>query len=159
MRTWKKVLSVCLVMACVCTMIITVQAAGKGYAFTYKKVTVYMDGNASKLLKKAGKPKSKTESASCAYNGMDRTYKYNDFVVKTYSNSKKGTEYINSIELLSSKVSTKEGIKIGSSKNDVIKAYGKGKDNFGVYTYTKGKTKLMITIDNNKVSGIIYVAK
>ena len=140
-------------------MILPVQAAGKGYAVTYKKVTVYMDGNASKLLKKAGKPKSKTESVSCAYNGMDRTYKYNDFVVKTYSNSKKGTEYINSIELLSSKVSTKEGIKIGSSKNDVIKAYGKGKDNFGVYTYTKGKTKLMITIDDNKVSGIIYVAK
>ena len=60
----------------------TVSAAPKGYGFTYKRVTVYMNGSAEKLLNKAGRPKSKSESKSCAYDGMDRTYTYKDFVVR-----------------------------------------------------------------------------
>lgn len=137
-----------------------VSAAPKGYGFTYKRVTVYMKTGAKKLLDKAGRPKAKSESKSCAYDGMDRTYTYKDFIVKTYSKSAKGSEYINSIILLTSNVSTKEGIKIGSSKNDVIDAYGRATANFGVYTYTKGKCKLMIEMDSHdKVSRITYLAK
>lgn len=138
----------------------TATAAPKGYAFTYKKVTVYMHSKADSLLKKAGEPKKKSESKSCAYEGMDRTYTFKDFVVKTYSNSKSGTEYINSIELLTSKVKTKEGIKVGSSKNDVIDEYGDAKAQLGVYTYTKGKSKLLIEMDSkDKVKKITYLAK
>lgn len=136
----------------------TVSAAPKGYGFTYKRTTVYMHGKAKSILQKAGKPKSKSESKSCAYDGMDRTYTYKDFVVKTYSKSKKGTEYVNSIVLKTSKVSTKEGLKIGNSKNDMIDIYGRAKSNFGVYTYKKGKCKLMIEVEDDKVTGITYVA-
>lgn len=154
------VMAVCLALALTFVFTDTANAAPKGYGFTYKGVTVYMDSKADKLLKKAGKPKKKTESKSCAYDGMDRTYTYQDLVIKTYSNSAKGAEYINSIELLTSKVKTKEGIKVGSAKNAMIKAYGNGKSQFGVYTYTKGKCKLMIELDSrNKVSKITYLAK
>ena len=51
------------------------RAKSYGYKFTYKKVTVYMGGPAKKLIKKAGKPKSKKAAKSCAYDGKDRTYK------------------------------------------------------------------------------------
>lgn len=150
----------CMMFAMLLGTVSTVSAAPKGYGFTYKRVTVYMNDSAKKLLDKAGRTKSKSESKSCAYDGMDRTYTYKDFVVKTYSKSAKGSEYINSIVLLTSKVSTKEGIKIGSSKNDVIDAYGRARANFGVYTYTKGKCRLMIEMDSDdKVSGITYLAK
>lgn len=150
----------CMIFAMLLGTVSTASAAPKGYGFTYNRVTVYMNSKASPLLEKAGKPKSKSESKSCAYDGMDRTYTYKDFVVKTYSKSDKGTEYINSIELLTSKVSTKEGIKVGSSKNDVIDAYGRTTARFGVYTYTKGKCKLMIEMDeDDKVSRITYLAK
>lgn len=166
-RKQEKKMAICRGIAVCCMMfamllgtVSTVSAAPKGYGFTYKRVTVYMNGSAEKLLNKAGRPKSKSESKSCAYDGMDRTYTYKDFVVKTYSKSAKGREYINSIVLLTSKVSTKEGIKIGSSKNDVIDAYGRARANFGVYTYTKGKCRLMIEMDSNdKVSSITYLAK
>ena len=157
---WKRMVAFCLAVIVIFGSANVVQAAPKGYGFTYNRVTVYMNGSAKKLLDKAGRPKSKSESKSCAYDGMDRTYTYKDFVVKTYSKSKNGTEYINSIVLLTSKVSTKEGVKVGSSKNDVIDAYGRATAKFGMYTYTKGKCKLMIEMDSHdKVSKITYLAK
>lgn len=157
---FKRIAVFCLVVIMLAGTASTVNAAPRGYGFTYSRVTVYMNSKAKKLLDKAGRPKSKSESKSCAYDGMDRTYTYKDFIVKTYSKSEKGSEYINSIVLLTSNVTTKEGIKIGSPKNDVIDAYGRARANFGVYTYTKGKCKLMIEMNkDDEVSCITYVAK
>lgn len=135
------------------------KAASKGYLFKYKGVSASMHGKAGALMKKAGKPISQKRSKSCAYDGLDSTYVYKDFILTTYSNSVKGTQYINSITLRTNKVATKEGIKIGSSYNTVVKKYGKAKDNFGVYLYTKGKSKLQIEITDKKVSRIMYMAK
>ena len=136
----KKIISRIMVVALVMSLsygifIVKTKAGTKGYKFTYKKATVYMGGAAKNFIKKAGKPKKKKACKSCAYNGKDRTYKYADFILYTYSNSDKGAEYVNGITFLTKNVSTKEGIHIGSSFDDVKKAYGKGKDNFGVYTY------------------------
>lgn len=143
--------------ASLCT--VQAEAASKGYIFKYKKVSVQMHGNATDFLKKAGKPISQKKSKSCAYSGLDATYIYKDMIVTTYSNSVNGTEYVNSITLRTDKVQTKEGIKLGSSYNDVVKKYGKGKENFGIYTYTKGKSKLQIEIEGDKVKKITYLAK
>lgn len=137
----------------------SVQAAPKGYIFKYKKTSASMHGKADALMKKAGKPISQKRSKSCAYDGLDGTYVYKDFILTTYSHSIKGAQYINSITLRTNKVATKEGIKIGSSYNAVVKKYGKAKDNLGVYTYTKGKSKLQIEITDGEVSGITYMAK
>lgn len=136
-----------------------VQAKKKGYAFSYKKATVHMGDPAKMFLKKAGKPKKKSSAKSCAYKGKDRTYKYKDFEIYTYSNSNNGPEYVNGIALRTSKVSTKEGIRIGSSWADVKKKYGKGKDNFGIYTYKKGNSKLQIEITDDEVTNIEYIMK
>ena len=140
------------------TCVVSVDAAS-GYSFKYGGVSVTIGSSATKFLKKAGKPVKKTEKKSCAYAGKDRTYQYKNFTVTTYSKSDKGTEYINSITLTTSKVSTKEGIKIGSKEKDVKKKYKKAKENFGVYTATKGKSKLLITVNKGKVTAIKYVAK
>lgn len=136
---------------------VPVQAKSKGYKFTYKKATVYMGGPAKSLIKKAGKPKSKKVKKSCAYKGKDRTYKYKNFILYTYSNSSKGAEYVNGITFLTSKVSTKEGIHIGSPYSDVKKKYGNAKDRFGVYTYKKGSCKLQIEVTDNVVTNIRYI--
>lgn len=165
MKNWKTIRNTFTIMICFALMFTfviadTAGAVPKGYGFTYNGATVYMNGKAKKLLKKAGRPKKKTESKSCAYEGKDRTYTFDNFIVKTYSNSDKGDEYVNSIVLLNSKVQTKEGVKVGSSKNDMIDAYGRGRSEFGVYTYSKGKCKLMIELDSkDNVSKITYLAK
>lgn len=156
-----KVISVILVIAVIVSgFVLDAEAAKKkGYTFTYSKVKVTMHNEASKLLKKAGKPIEKTESKSCSYDGMDRSYEYDDFIVNTYSNSKKGKEYICRIYFKTSNVKTDKGIKIGSKKADVIKKYGKTKNNYGVYSYTKGDTKLQFEIDKKGiVIAIQYVA-
>lgn len=133
------------------------KAKSTGYEFAYKKATAYMGGPAKKLIEKAGKPKSKKVKKSCAYKGKDRTYKYEDFILYTYSHSDNGAEYVNGITFLTSKVSTKEGIHIGSSYSDVVKKYGSAKDQFGVYTYKKGKSKLQIEVTDQVVTNIRYI--
>ena len=121
---------------------LTARAAGKTFAYTYKKVTVRIGGPAKKLIKKAGKPVKK---------------KVKNFILYTYSHSEKGPEYINGITFLTSKVSTKKGIRIGSSYSKVKRKYGKGKNSFAIYTYKKGKSKLQIEITDNKVTNIRYI--
>ena len=69
-----------------------------------------------------------------------------------------GTEYVQSIKFTSKKAKTKEGIKIGSKEKTMKKKYGRARDNFGVYTYKKGKMGITFTVDDGKVSAIQYVA-
>lgn len=156
----KKLLGITVILAVlVSASAVPVQAAPKGYIFKYKKVSASMHGKAAVLMKKAGQPVSQKRSKSCAYDGLDSTYVYKDFILTTYSHSVKGEQYINSITLRTDKVATKEGIKIGSPYNAVVKKYGKAKDNLGVYTYTKGKSKLQIEVTEDEVTKITYVAK
>lgn len=158
MGLWKKTFAVLLAAVLVLgSLSVTVSAKSKGYQFTYKKVTVYMGGPAKKLIKKSGKPLAKKVRKSCAYKGKDRTYKYDDFILYTYSYTDNGPEYVNGITFLTKNVCTKEKIKIGSTYQDVKKKYGNVKDNFGVYTYKKGNSKLQIEVTDDKVSNIRYV--
>lgn len=158
--TKKKLLAFAVVLSVLVSVFaVPVQAAPKGYIFKYKKVSASMHGKAAALMKKAGRPLSQKRSKSCAYDGLDSTYVYRDFILTTYSHSVKGEQYINSITLLTDKVATKEGIKIGSSYNAVVKKYGKAKGKLGLYTYTKGQSRLQIEVTDDEVSSITYVAK
>ena len=63
------------------------------------------------------------------------------------------------IVLADDSVSTPEGISIGSSRDEVIAAYG---ENFtenatGTLIYTDGATKLMVGFADGSVSAIHYV--
>lgn len=44
------------------------------------------------------------------------------------------------------------------AKKNNEKKYGRARDNFGVYTYKKGKMGITFTVDDGKVSAIQYVA-
>lgn len=136
---------------------VPVYAKSKSYQFTYKKVTVSMNGSAAKLIKKAGTPVKKNESKSCAYDGKDRVYQYKDFILYTYSNKDNGPEYVSGITFLTSDVKTKEGIKIGSSLKAVKKKYGKAKETYGIYTYKKGNSKIQIEVTDDVVTNIRYI--
>ena len=134
------------------------EAASKGYQFKKNGVTISMHSKAEKFLEKAGKPLKKKVTKSCAYDGKDRTYQYKDFILYTYTNSDKGPEYVNGITFCTNKVATKEGIKIGSTEETMLGKYGDVKAKYGVYTYTKGKSKLQFEVTDGKVTNIRYVA-
>ena len=138
---------------------VDIQAASKGYVFTYQGATVRMGGKAKKLIKKAGEPEKKKVSKSCAYDGKDRTYQYKDFILSTYSEKDDGPEFVNGITFRTNQVATKEGIRIGSSLEEVEKAYGKGEEDLGVYNYVKGSCRLQVMVTDGKVTNIRYQKK
>lgn len=164
MKKFTKVtVSIIAVLLMLCVSIYPSDAVSS-YQFKYNGVTIGIDSKAKTFIKKAGKVKKKSTKKSCAYKGYDRAYRYKYFTLSTYSKSKKGAEYVNGITFTSSKVKTKEGLKIGSKESTVIKKYGKKYNKLQYetnnrYVYTKGKSKLQIQIKNKKVSKITYLKK
>ena len=63
-----------------------------------------------------------------------------------------------SVCILDKNVSTPEGIRLGSTREAVEKAYGTGcKEDEGVLYYTLGDTELKIYLTNDVVDGIEYL--
>lgn len=154
-------LALVLASAATITVSTEAQAASKGYFFKYEKTKATPGKAAAKFIKAAGKAKSSKKANSCATKGYDYTYEYDDFKLGTYTTTKTvgAKEYVSYIELTSDKVSTAEGIKIGSSESLVKSKYKTAKKNFGVYTAIKGNTKITIAIDNGKASEIKIMKK
>ncbi|MCX4249593.1 MAG: hypothetical protein OSJ65_07545 [Bacilli bacterium] len=99
----------------------------------------------------------KSELPSCALEGMDHVYKYEDLEIT--ANVKDGKETIYSVYFITENVTTPEGVKIGDSKTKLLETYGSDfQDDVSLITYTSdnGKVKLNFQIENNTVSGIEY---
>lgn len=131
------------------------KAVSEAYSFKSGNVELTAGADAAAAISSLGKPAKTFEVDSCAYQGKDKVYMYTDFEVGTYP--VKGVDKISYINVLSDKVVTPEGIRIGSSVNDVVKAYGKAlSEEFGTYSYKKGSTELKIFTKNKLVDGIEY---
>ncbi len=153
----------CLMLALVLAFgsVCAVSAASKGYYFTYNKVKATPGSKAASFIKAAGKATKTTKTNSCATKGYDYTYKYADFTLTTYTEKKtaSATQYVRSIQLVTDKVKTAEGIKIGSTESAVKKAYKGAKSLGGVYTATKGSTKIVIAVKDDAVTDIMIMTK
>lgn len=165
MKNWKNVLRVtaCLFLTMVIALadVQGVFAATRGFYFKYNGEKAMPGSSAEDFLEAAGAAKSTSKTNSCATKGYDYKYEYEDFILNTYTNDKKknAKQYVNSIVLTSKNVKTPEGIKIGSKEKTVKKKYRNAEKNFGVYTKIKGNTKIIITVDDGKVSKIEIVLK
>ena len=71
----------------------------------------------------AAHPATPRRSDSCL-EGVDLEYTYPDFVLVTNENN--GVEKVVMIKITGAGISTREGIHVGSTMEDVIKAYGAG---------------------------------
>lgn len=129
-------------------------SATGGFEFSKSGVTVAMNAPAAELVEKLGSY-SYFESASCAFNGLDKQYDYGSFVLTTYPIDE--VDYVNSVELKDDLVKTAEGVAIGASEEDVKAAYGEPAT-AGDYSYTKGDSKLLFVVKDGKVSSIQYIA-
>lgn len=127
------------------------------YTFTYNGTTVSMNADMSTITSSLGEPAKYFESQSCAFQGLDKVYTYGSVVIQTYPKDDK--DYVYSIQLKDDTVETKEGVYIGSSKDDVKKAYGTpSTENENAYIYTKGDCTLTFIFTNDAVAEITYVA-
>lgn len=78
--------------------------------------------DASKLLDFLGKPNEVSEILSCYYDGYDKIYKYDNVDVVTYP--KDGKDILNEVLFYDDSYTFKGGVKVGSTKEEVIRSYG-----------------------------------
>ena len=132
-----------------------VQTASKGYVFRYNGVTVSVDADMADVLEGLGEPNDYFEAASCAFEGLDKTYTYGSFVIETYPQGEK--DYVSTIILKDDAVSTAENIYIGSSLTDVTNSYGTDYTEQGsMLVYNKDGMKLCFLMENDTVTSIQY---
>ena len=114
-----------------------------------------IDQDMSEALTALGEPLSYFEAASCAFEGLDKTYTYAGFVISTRPEGEK--DFVNSILLTDDSVTTPEGAYIGCPKADVVAAYGEGNDLGALLTYTLGDCTMNFIITDEKVVSIEYL--
>ena len=127
-----------------------------GFMLEYENTKIYMNENMAEVLDKLGEPRRKFESPSCAFDGTDLIFSYPGFEIYTYPED--NNDYIHQINFRDDSITTPEGIYLGSTKDEMIAAYGRDyRQEFSQYTYSKGETELMILIsEEGTVESIIY---
>lgn len=116
---------------------------------------IEMDMDMAQVLSALGEPQSYFEAASCAFDGLDKTYTYAGFTVITRPDGDK--DYVNSVLLTDDSATTAEGIYIGSSLDDVTSAYGQADLQDGVVSYTRGNCTITFIFEENSVISIEYL--
>ena len=130
-------------------------AAPESYVFLSGDFAVSMDQDMAEVLAALGEPQSYFEAASCAFEGLDKTYTYSGFQILTRPDGEQ--DYVNSILLTDDSVTTPEGLYIGASAADVTAAYGEGESLGSSLRYTKDGTVLSFILENDKVISIEYL--
>ncbi len=127
------------------------------YSFVYNNTAVTPHAKMSELMNGLGDPTSYEESPSCLYQGLDKDYTYPGFKLRTYPENE--VDYVLNVCFTDDSVATPEGIMLGSSRNDVINAYGSSfTEQNGNVVYVKENTELRFRFDGDSVSAIEYWA-
>lgn len=134
-------------------------ASSDVYGITYKGALVYPGMDAEEAIKALGEGYVKSpDIQSCAFNGIETSYDYKDFVL--FVDNRDGGKYkINTIDIKAATVDC-GGVKIGSSIEDVKKAYGNptSEEVYGL-CYEKNKTQVQfVSVDEKTISSILFKA-
>lgn len=125
---------------------------------TEASYTLKLDNKEIKLgevfsREKCGQELQYSEVASCAFEGLDKTYTYENYEITTGEKDK-----IASIYFIDEGVSTTEGVKITDSYDKMVQVYGTNFKNDGnKYTYTKGNTTIEFMVENEIITAIEYI--
>ena len=126
-----------------------------------KGAKLTLDADAAAVLAALGEYRAFAETGSCYGDGKDRVYEYTSFKLKTYTNGDK--EYILAVEIFNDadeSVKTPEGIRIGSTGDNVKAAYGEASESSDsriVYLRADGKVKLQFLLRDGAVTNIQYL--
>ena len=134
----------------------TVQTGDSGYAFTAPNGSqVAIDDDMAMVLEQLGEPQSYFEAASCAFEGLDKTYTYSGFSITTRP---EGADLVTSILLTDDSAVTPEGVYIGCPAESVTTAYGVAVEQTDtLLSYTRGGTALNFILDDGVVISIEYL--
>lgn len=126
-----------------------------GYVFEYKGVKLPIGATAAPLLAQIGEHKGYTESTSCAFPGLDKTYFYGSFYLTTCPDPAGDTIF--SIWIVDDSVTTAEGIYIGAPQKQVESVYGTdGYNGMNAFVMDKNGSRLTVILTDGVVSSIQY---
>ena len=94
---------------------------------------------------------------ACGTDEMDVIYTFSGFEIETHVKGE--DEYIRLIKLLDDSITTPEGITIGSTRDDVVKAYGKSykEGSGGAIRYEGAKSNIEFHFGSQGTVSNIYV--
>lgn len=125
------------------------------FTFTYKGTKIALNAPAEAVVAALGEPLEYSESTSCAFDGLDKQYKYDSFYLETYPLN--GKDYIYGWWFVDDLVETDEGICIGSTQAAVEAAYGAENYNgSNAFKVVKGSGSLTVILENGVVTSIQY---
>ena len=129
--------------------------AQDSYSFLYKGTTIALNAPAEPVIAALGQADEYSEETSCAFDGLDKTYRYGSVYLQTYPLGDK--DYIYGWWFVDDLVENDEGICIGSSLADVQAAYGsEGYNGSNAYQIKKGSGMLTIILENDTVTSVQY---
>ena len=120
------------------------------------KVTVrpHMDFSGKETT--VGKVVEKLEGVSCLDSGYDINYYYDGFNIDTITQNGKQLVYMASFN--GGGATTQAGIGIGSTVDDIIKAYGEPTEDSGVsLAYVDGTVQIMFYLEDDVVTEMVVV--
>jgi len=126
------------------------------FFFKIGDTVVDLNENVAYIIASAGEPIGELELPSCAFDGMDRVFRYPGADLYTYPVG--DNDFVYNIAFFDDTVRTAEGaIRLGSSLQAVLDAYGDDYElDSGMYTFTRGLTVLEFLVDGDTVIGITY---
>ena len=125
------------------------------FFFKYKGTEIRLHADAAPIVAALGEPKSYTEETSCAFEGLDKTYTYDSFILQTYPQGDK--DYVYCFWFVDDLVQTNEGIRIGDDQAKVESAYGaEAYNGSNAYILTEGDTTFTVILDEGVVTSIQY---
>jgi hypothetical protein len=127
----------------------------EGFCFLYNCTEIKLYAPAEPIVEALGEPRKYTESPSCAFDGLDKTYFYGSFYMDTYPDD--GHDFVYGWWFADDSISTQEGIYIGATQADVEKAYGADCFNGeNAYIITRNGGTLTIIVEEGIVTSIQY---
>lgn len=128
----------------------------EGYFFPIGNRELRIGDDATEFIKESEPPLDKYTSPSCAFEGDDTVYDYGTYQITTYLSG--DTEIFTGFYLIDPSIATKEGIRIGSSFDQMVSAYGdRYTEEYGVYTYTLGLSDLSFVVVDDTITSISYL--
>lgn len=136
-------------------------AAANGYTFSPNgasdSLKIAVDTPMEEVLPALGEANSYFEAPSCAFDGVDKTYTYPNFVIDTYPVD--GVDLVSRVFLSNDLVETSEGLAIGQTKQNMIDIYGSDYEENGTECiYTNGNMKLRVIVEEDRVKTITYTS-
>ncbi len=125
------------------------------YSFLYNGYNIDVGEEWSDISSKLGEYNSSFVAESCAYQGTDRYYYYDNFEVMTSEID--GKELLTDIYIEKENVIAAEGVYVGMSLADVAKNMGPAdKTTDTSYVYYGGRVNIQINARDDKVISIEY---